>query len=244
MTFLLKTLKFFFGIGLIIVCISVSQTLWVLITSIHPQSATLIPPPAAALLIGLSLWLVLYFTAPRPVRTYILAHELTHALWGALMGAEIYKISVDNDRGFVELSKNNFIITLAPYFFPLYTFIIIVAYFICGIFFDVEKYNLFWLAAIGFTWGFHLTFTIAALTCHQTDIRQQGHLFSYTVIYLFNVVGICFWVIMVSPATLETMINQLRDNTVRTALRTRDYAEYGLEKLNRLKQKAGSHPQE
>ena len=221
----LKLIKFFAGILLIPVCISVSQTLWVLILSIHPDSTAFIPPPAAALLTGFVLWMILYHVAPLPVRTYILAHELTHALWGTLMGAEIFSIKVGDDHGHVELSDNNFIITLAPYFFPLYTMLTIAAYYLSAVFFDVQKYDIFWLAAIGFTWGFHLTFTIAALMQHQPDIRQHGHLFSYTVIYIFNIIGICFWVIMVSSATLETMVDQLRDNTVTTAAAMLDVSE-------------------
>jgi len=213
----MKFIKFFVGLLLLPLCFALSQTLWDLVMAIHPESTALIPIPAAAMLIGLGLWLLLYYTMPRPVRSYILAHELTHALWGAVMGADIFSIDVSEDKGSVVMSKTNFLITLAPYFFPLYTVLTIAGYYGLGIFFDVEKYHLFWLAAIGLSWGFHLTFTLSALMQHQTDIRENGHLFSYAVIYLFNVLGICIWVIMVSSVTLETMITITHDKTTTTA---------------------------
>ena len=210
----MKLIKFLVGLVLLPPCVALSQTLWELVLAIRPDSEWMLPPPGIALLAGLGLWLVLYYTLPRPVRSYILAHELTHALWGALMGAEISSIKVAEERGAVVLSKNNFVISLAPYFFPLYTALTIAAYYGLAIFFDVETYALFWLGAVGLTWGFHLTFTISALMQHQTDIQQHGKLFSYAVIYLCNIIGICLWVVMVSTVTLEIMITLMRDHTV------------------------------
>ncbi len=209
-----KVIKLFIGLFLAPLCAAFSLTLWDLINAIRPESASLIPLPAAAMLIGLGLWLILYFIIPRPVRTYILAHELTHALWGALMGASIFSIKVNKDRGAVTLSKNNFLITLAPYFFPFYTVLTVAAYYLLSVFIEVERYELFWLGAIGLTWGFHLTFTISALMQHQTDIHEHGRLFSYAVIYLFNVLGACLWIIMISPVTIETFIALLSNHSI------------------------------
>ncbi len=210
----MKLLTFLIGLALLPVCVALSQALWELVAAIHPDSEWLLPPPGIALLAGLALWLVLYYTLPRPVRSYILAHELTHALWGALMGAKISSIEVAEEHGAVVLSKTNFLITLAPYFFPLYTVLTIAAYYGLAVFFCVEKYELFWLGAIGLTWGFHLTFTISALMQHQTDIQPHGRLFSYAVIYLCNVIGICLWIVMVSPVTLEMLITLTREHTI------------------------------
>jgi hypothetical protein len=230
----MKLIKFIAGILLLPVCMAISKTVWALLMAIHPESQWMLPAPAIALLAGLLLWLVLYYTLPRPVRSYILAHELTHALWGALMGASIHSIDVKQDHGSVTLSKNNFIITLAPYFFPLYTVLTLMLYYGLGIFFDVEKYDLFWLGAIGLTWGFHLTFTISALMQHQTDIQEHGGLFSYAVIYLFNVLGICTWIVMVSPVTLETLVTLLHSNTVEAGKLGYRYLLQGIATLNKM----------
>jgi len=233
---LVKFIKFFIGLALLPLCVAVSQTLWGLVMAIHPESELMVPLPATALLIGLGVWLLIYYTLPRPVRSYVLAHELTHALWGALMGADIFSINVSDDKGSVVMSKTNVLITLAPYFFPLYTVMTIAAYYILGIFFSVEKYNLFWLAAIGFCWGFHLTFTISALMQHQTDIHEHGRLFSYAIIYLCNALGICLWVIMVSSVTLEMLISQLHNNTTTICSITYKLIQTGIDKVQTLAQ--------
>lgn len=201
---LLKLFKFILGLLLLPVCVAASHVLWGLLqAAARTESAVFLPLPTLALLSGFGLWLALFMLFPRPVRSYILAHELTHALWGLLMGASIAKISVKEDHGSVVLSKTNFLITLAPYFFPLYTVLVIGLYYLLVLFYPVERFHLFWLGLVGLTWGFHLTFTVSALLQHQSDIRDQGHLFAYAVIYLANVLGICLWVIIVSDATFD-----------------------------------------
>lgn len=199
---MLKLLKFMIGLLLLPLCVAASQVSWGLLqASARAEAEVFLPLPALALLSGFVVWLAAFMLFPRPVRSYILAHELTHALWGLLMGASISKISVKEDRGAVVLSKTNFLITLAPYFFPLYTVLLIGLYYLLMLFYPVERFHLLWLGLVGMTWGFHLTFTVSALLQRQSDIRDQGRLFSYAVIYLANVLGICLWVIMVSDAT-------------------------------------------
>jgi hypothetical protein len=199
---ILKLLKFLVGLVLLPICLVASQVLWGLLqAAARTETAVFLPLPALALLSGFVLWLAMFTLFPRPVRSYILAHELTHALWGLVMGASISKISVKEDRGAVVLSKTNFLITLAPYFFPLYTVLLIGVYYLLMPFYPVERFHLLWLGVVGLTWGFHVTFTVSALLQRQSDIRDQGRLFSYAVIYLANVLGICLWVVMVSDAT-------------------------------------------
>jgi len=122
------------------------------------------------------------------------------------MGARILSLKVSGHKGSVTLSKSNFLVTLAPYFFPLYTVLVIVLYCILSVFFEVERYYLLWLVLVGFTYGFHLTFTLSTLMQHQTDIAHNGRLLSYSLIYLMNVLGICFWIVSVSSPTLEQMV--------------------------------------
>lgn len=209
-----RVLRFTAGILLIPLCVAVSLTVAGLLQSVQPESAGTVPPAVWALGGGFLAWLFLYFVLPRPVRTYILAHELTHALWGSLMGAKVFGMKISRERGSVTLSKTNFLVTLAPYFFPLYTVVIILGYYILAIFFEVERYHLWWLALVGLTWGFHLTFTISTLAQHQTDIRECGYVFSYATIYLLNAVGIAFWIVLVSAATIEQMVGLLKTDTL------------------------------
>lgn len=203
-----RLLRFLIGLLLLPVCVSVTQTLASLLQSLTP-SPWLLPPAALAFLAGYALWLAAFLALPRPVRAYVLAHELTHALWGAVLGARVTKMKISRSGGSVTLSKTNFLITLAPYFFPLYTVLTIAVYVALLPFFGVQRWYLWWLGLVGLTWGFHLTFTVTTLLNRQTDIHECGRVFSYTLIYIFNVLGLSLWVVAVSSATLDQMAGLL-----------------------------------
>lgn len=152
--------------------------------------------PGLAVPLGFIVWVLIFFLLPRPVRTYVLGHELTHALWAVLMGGRVGRIKVGKEGGHVELTKTNFIITLAPYFFPFYTALVIAAYYLCSIWLNPAAYQVWWLGAIGLTWSFHITFTIHMLSQHQPDVQEHGRIFSYTIIYIMNVLVLTLLVIM------------------------------------------------
>lgn len=199
---MVRFLKFLAGLGLLPFGVAATQALWDLLQTLQPASLHTLPLSAWGLLVGFALWLVVFFAMPRPVRSYVLAHELTHALWGWVMGARVSRLKVGARGGSVALSKTNFLIALAPYFFPLYTMLIIAGYYLLILFVDLRTYEPFWLGLVGLTWGFHLTFTITTLMTHQPDIKEHGRVFSYAVIYLFNILGICLWVVMVTSPSL------------------------------------------
>lgn len=135
---------------------------------------------------GFMVWLLLFFMLPRPVLSYVLAHELTHALWGLLMGAKVSRLRVSSRGGSVTLTKTNFLITLAPYFFPFYSILALAVYLLINMQWDMSLYRPFWYAVFGLTWSFHLTFTIHMIGSHQPDIQEHGQVFSYVFIYCIN----------------------------------------------------------
>ena len=185
----------------------------------------LIPPPSLAAGGGFALWLAVYYLLPSPVRTYVLAHELTHALWGVVMGARVRDIRVGRSGGYVALTKTNVLISLSPYFFPLYTMLLIAAYALLSCFRDMRPYYLLWLGLVGFTWGFHFTFTLTSLLQRQPDIEENGRLFSYAVIYLFNVLGLCLWTVAVTSVTLWDLVHFLWTHAAAVAMALRHAAE-------------------
>ena len=190
-----KIFKMLIGLALLPMCWAVSMAVYSLYqNSINPTTSGF---EEWVLPLGFLLWIILFFLLPRPFRTYVLGHELTHAIWALMMGGRVGKIKVDKNGGHVEVSKSNFWITLAPYFFPFYTFIVITLYFLIGIWLEVEAYRAWWLGAVGFTWAFHITFTIHMLAQRQPDVQEHGKIFSYAVIYLMNVLVIGLWMVMV-----------------------------------------------
>lgn len=200
---MIKFLKLLIGLSLLPACWAVSTATYTL----YQISGEAVPPhgfEAWALPVGFVLWVVLYFLLPRPTRTYVLGHELTHALWALIMGGRVGNLKIDKSGGHVELSKTNFVITLAPYFFPFYTFLVLASYYLAGIWLEVELYKGWWLGAVGFTWAFHITFTLHMLAERQPDIQEHGRIFSYTVIYIMNALAIGIWMVMVGPPRLQT----------------------------------------
>ncbi len=196
----MRPLKWLIGLLLLPACVAVSRSLAGLVDALSGGTLHGISHSVWGLVLGFVLWLFIWLVMPRPVRTYVLAHELTHALWGMAMGAKVGGIKVSKKGGHVKLSRTNFLITLAPYFFPLYTVIVILLHIGLSALYDMSQYEPLWLGWVGLTWGFHFTFTLSTLRTHQPDIQEHGRLFSYTVIYLFNVLGICLWIVAVSDA--------------------------------------------
>lgn len=206
---MLKFIKLLIGLLLLPLCTAATRCAYQLLSESANTSREPFILEEWALPIGFILWLITYFIFPKPQRTYILAHEFTHALWGLLLGARVGKMRIGHDGGSVELSKTNFIIALSPYFFPLYTVVIILTYLTLQFFTDVTPWRGLSLALIGFTWSFHITFTIATLTQHQSDIHEHGRLFSYGIIYLFNLLGICCWITAIGAPDWNHFISLL-----------------------------------
>ncbi len=200
---MLRLLRFLIGLFLVPLCVAVTLALLDTLRRI-PGSGSLLSPETAWLLTGYFLWLGMWFFLPHPVKTYVVAHELTHALWGLLCGARVSHLRVSEGGGSVRLSKSNIVITLAPYFFPLYTILVILLRFAVGYFVHPVPYPLAWLFFVGLTWGFHVTFTVQSLLVTQPDIAEYGQIFSYVLIYLFNLTGVGLWIVCTTPVTFET----------------------------------------
>ena len=149
--------------------------------------------------LGAVLWLIAFFGLPRPVLLYVFGHELTHALWVFLMGGRVSRFRVAREGGHIITDRNNFWIALAPYFFPLYSLIVIGLYGLLSLFFSMQPYGRLLYALIGVTWAFHLTFTCWMILKNQTDISDQGTFFSLVVIYLLNLIVLSVMLVIASP---------------------------------------------
>lgn len=188
---LLKLFKLLIGILLLPACVAVSQALWFVLQTVMMRaeggraSWNLYFCAGGALF-----WLFAFFCMPRPARAYVLGHELTHALWAIGMGGRAKKIRINNHGGSVQLSKINFLISLAPYFFPFYTFCLLLIYGAVAWRWDQTAYQPAWMAGVGLTWAFHITFTVELLLQHQPDIQENGRLFSCVVIYFLNLLAL------------------------------------------------------
>ena len=160
---------------------------------------------ALSLLGGIAAFAMCWMAISHPVKTYVLGHELTHALWGLLFGARPSDVRVSASGGSVRLTKSNFIITLAPYFFPFYTFVVIVTALITYAFMRPLPFLPLWLFLIGFTWSFHVLFTLETLTHRQPDVKLYGTIFSWTFIFIVNVSFVLVWLAAMTPLTFAQL---------------------------------------
>ena len=174
---------------------------------------------------GFAAWCLVWLVLPRPVMMYVLGHELTHALWARAMGARVSNMSVGRTGGSVTVSKSNIWIALAPYFFPLYTVLVILGAAIAGLFWDLSPWAHWLLAAVGVTWGFHFTFTLQMLTVGQSDLRPYGTLFSLIVILVMNAAGLMLGIVAAGPVTLEQAVDACSTRTGQVYARTAELME-------------------
>ena len=144
------------------------------------------------ILAGAACWIVIFFLLPKPMWIYVFGHELTHALWTWLFGGQVKKMKVTPRGGHVVISKTNFVIALAPYFFPLYATIVVAVFAVGYLIWDWHDYLVWFHLAIGAAYAFHVTLTWHVLQTRQSDITSQGYLFSAVIIFLGNVSVLLF----------------------------------------------------
>ena len=115
---------------------------------------------------------------------YVVGHELTHALCTWLLGGRVKKFKASSKGGHVVVTKNNFVIALAPYFFPLYAVLVVLVFLGGDWIWNWKAYAVWFHLLLGASYGFHVTLTWHILKNTQSDITEQGYLFSAVVIFL------------------------------------------------------------
>jgi len=131
---------------------------------------------------GFAAYLIVQALFWRPLFLYVMGHELTHALAAVLHGGQADDLRVSTKGGMVKVNVNNFLVNLAPYFFPIYTAAVAAIYTIAA-----EPYKPALVALIGFTLAFHFALTAYSLKQHQSDITEVGWLFALPFIACVNV---------------------------------------------------------
>ena len=136
---------------------------------------------------GAACWLVVFLLLPKPMLLYVFGHELTHALWTWLFGGRVKKFKASSNGGHVVVTKSNFLIVLAPYFFPVYVALVIVVFAVGHLAFGWGRTLVWFHLLVGAAYAFHLTLTWHSLQTRQSDITSEGYLFSWVIIFLGNI---------------------------------------------------------
>ena len=123
----------------------------------------------------------------------IFEHEITHMLFALLTFHKPVSLEVHRNKGgfFGYQGEGNWLIALAPYFFPTFPVLIMLATLLYSFMNQTVPDAL--LILLGFTTGYHICTTIASLHPHQTDFQQAGFLF--TLLFLPAANLICYGIL-------------------------------------------------
>ncbi|HEX3800137.1 MAG TPA: hypothetical protein VH413_15695 [Verrucomicrobiae bacterium] len=177
-----KWCKTIVAILLLPVCLGAIKALWLVFR--HSSDASTM---WVALGGGAACWIVIYLMLPKPMWIYVVGHEFTHVLWTWLFGGKVKKFKASAKGGHVVVTKTNFLIALAPYFFPVYAAIVVAVFIIGHLIWNWLPYLVWFHLLLGAAYAFHVTLTWHILKTEQSDITQHGYLFSFVIIFLGNV---------------------------------------------------------
>ncbi len=170
------------GILLLPVCLATAQALGKVLFASGAADRVWLP-----MLAGAACWVVVFLLLPKPMLIYVFGHELTHAVWTCIFGGKVKRFKAASDGGHVVTTKTNFVIALAPYFFPVYAVLLVLVFFVGDLFWAWRRSYLTWFhLLLGAAYAFHVTLTWEILKTRQSDITSQGRLFSAVVIFLGN----------------------------------------------------------
>lgn len=136
----------------------------------------------AAVYVALWLWLIRWW---RTTWLSTLEHELTHALFAVLTGHRVVGLKTTwKDGGHMRyLGRGNWIVTLAPYFFPTVCWALMLVYLIVPV--------IPWKVAHGLNglaFAYHVTSTMRETHAGQSDLKRAGFLFSFALLPTANLV--------------------------------------------------------
>ncbi len=199
----LRVAKFGFGLLLLPLCWILFETFLILLQADTFAASYWRSREFAFFGLGSAAGLVLFAFARGRVMLwlYVAGHELTHALFVVIFRGKIGRLHITAQGGHILTNRNNFLISLSPYFFPFYSAVAIMGWTLYS-WVVAEQYepDPVWLyGLIGLTWMFHLTFTVWMTLREQPDVEQNGRLFSYTVIFAANLLLLSGLLVVASP---------------------------------------------
>jgi hypothetical protein len=155
--------------------------------------------------LGVVIWLFVFsgslWATGRPwlLKTYVLGHEMTHGLWSFAMGGRVTGMKFEEDGGYLITDTVNVWVALAPYFYPIYSMVLVALFSVAGMFWDLTEWIPLLFAPLGASWAFHLSFTLWMIPKGQSDLQIFGTFYSLVVIYLMNLILLCPLLLVAAP---------------------------------------------
>lgn len=117
-------------------------------------------------------------------------HELTHLLVGLLFLKKPAGFSAtDRSGGLTTLYGGNFIITLAPYFLPTISFLMLPLYLVIQ-----PNFYPYYFGILGFFTSYHVLSTTQEFRYDQPDIQKAGPIFSTIFLIFANI--LCYGILL------------------------------------------------
>src|SRR5439155_22637993 len=170
------------GIFLLPVCVGACTALWRVVRATGSADTIWVALVGGAACCG-----AVFLKLPKPMRVLVVGDELTHAVWTWLFGGSVRRFKVTSNGGHIVVTKTNFLIALAPYFFPIYAMAVVLVFCVGHALWNWSAYTVWFHLLLGAAYAFHLTLTCYILRIEQTDITGQGYLFSAVIIFLGNI---------------------------------------------------------
>ena len=146
--------------------------------------------PTYLFIIGFIVYFFLYVLNKNKSFSYVLGHEISHAIISLLFGGKLLSIFVSHKNGSVSTTKDNFIISLIPYCIPFYAVVLSIIYYVLSIFINTRPLLPLFIFLLGISLSHHCMLTIHYINIGQHDIFSQGSLFSFSIILLLNAITI------------------------------------------------------
>ncbi len=155
--------------------------------------------------LGAVVWLFIFsgslWATGRPwlLKTYVFGHEMTHGLWSFAMGGRVSGMKFGEEGGYLITDTVNVWVALAPYFYPIYSMILVALFSVAGIFCDITEWIPVLFGLLGASWAFHLSFTLWMIPKGQSDLEIFGSFYSLVIIYLMNMLLLCPLLLVAAP---------------------------------------------
>jgi len=149
------------------------------------------------LFVGMGVYFVLWiiiFSNNRGNWFLTIEHELTHTLFALLTFHKIVDFKATDSFGghmqFSGIGGGNWLITIAPYFFPTFSMIIV-----GFIYLAQSQYYPTLIALLGYSIIYHIHSTYIEISIQQPDIQEVGLVFYCSILFGFHNVVMAFYLI-------------------------------------------------
>lgn len=171
---------------------------------VNAQKVTATQGGLALFGLGMLVWLAIYFFLTPSARSYVIAHECSHLLAAWVSGVRAGNMQIGRNSGSVQVAKTSIWIALAPYMIPFYSLLLLMVHLLASLWWDPTAWQALLPPALGFTWCFHLTFTLQALSIGQSDLDPYGWLGGMPLILLANLLLLCLALSAATPEPFST----------------------------------------